>query len=46
MKLTALVLIVLASVTATELHMSYSLDRLEQTQNKADVEFQQIRADW
>jgi hypothetical protein len=26
--------------------MNSSLDRLEQAQDKAEIEFQQIRADW
>jgi hypothetical protein len=46
MKLISLALIVIASAVGTDLHMSSSLDRLEQVQDKADIEFQQIKANW
>jgi hypothetical protein len=39
-------LIALSTVAATESKMNSSLDRLEQAQDKAEIEFQQIRADW
>jgi hypothetical protein len=42
----SLALIVIASAVATDIHMSSSLDRLEQAQGKAEIEFQQIKANW
>jgi hypothetical protein len=46
MKLLSLALIVLTSAVATDLYMSSSLDRLEKAQDKAEIEFQQIKANW
>jgi hypothetical protein len=44
MKLLSLALIVITSAVAVDFQMSSSLDRLEKTHNKAEIEFQQIRA--
>jgi hypothetical protein len=44
--LSLITLIALSTVVATESKMNASLDRLEQAQDKAAIEFQQIRADW
>jgi hypothetical protein len=46
MKLISLAFIVIASAVAADLHMSSSLDRLEQAQGKTEIEFQKIKANW
>jgi hypothetical protein len=46
MKLISLALIIISSAVAADLHMSSSLARLEQAQGKAEIEFQQIKANW
>jgi hypothetical protein len=44
--ISSLALIVISSSVAIEVKMASSLERLEETQSKAEIEFQQIRANW
>jgi hypothetical protein len=44
--ISTLALVVISSAVAIEVRMASSLERLEETQNRAETEFQAIRANW
>jgi hypothetical protein len=44
--ISSLILIIISSAVAIEVRMASSLERLEEAQNRAEVEFQAIQANW